>query len=428
MAGEPLRFPAGFVFGVATAAYQVEGHIDNDWTDWERAGRLKDPKARGCGKSVDHWNRFEEDLRLLEQLGGRAFRVSIEWSRVEPSPGHFDEAALEAYRARFLRMKERGVLPVVTLLHYTHPRWFHQETPWESPESLVAWRRFVERCARILEGTGAMVVTLNEPMVFLLGGFVSGVIPPGHKDGARALAALANIARAHALGRLLVRERCPDSQVGISQNMLLFAPDRFWHPIDRALTRLADYNYNHSFLEALTTGTLRTTMPGMSGKAQIENGRDSMDYLGINYYSRAHMRFLWKPPFVEYVYRDRHRRGLTHIGWEVYPEGFRILLHEVRRYGRPIWVTENGIDDRTGESRTAWLHSHWSALLSAAAEGADVRGYLYWSLMDNFEWLEGWGPRFGLYRVDFDSLERTPTPTVPFFREVATTGVLPAAP
>jgi beta-glucosidase len=419
------NFPDGFVFGVATAAYQVEGGIENDWSEWERAGKLKDPAAR-CGRAVDHWNRFEEDLRLALAVGATAFRISLEWARLEPAPGRFDEAAVEAYRRRLLRMRELGLSPVVTLHHFTHPSWFAKQTPWHEDASVDAFRRYARVCARILAGLPVQVIPFNEPMVLLLGGYLQGVIPPGIADGKKAMAALVNLVRAHVASREEVRAQSPGASFGTSQNVLAFAPDRSWHPLDRAVVRLAGESYNHAFLRAVTTGEVRIFMPGLATvRAHVEGARDAVDFIGLNYYSRAHLRFVPRPPFLEFHFRDPLQRGLTDIGWEQYPEGFAQLIREAHReYRLPIWITENGIDDREGARRPAFLHQHWSALLDAVAGGADVRGYLYWSLIDNFEWLEGWGPRFGLYRVDFDTLERTPTAACDYFRRVATSGTL----
>jgi beta-glucosidase len=141
----------------------------------------------------------------------------------------------------------------------------------------------------------------------------------------------------------------------------------------------------------------------------------------MNYYTRAHLRFIPRPPFIDFRFRDVQGRGPTDIGWEFWPEGFGQVLGELGRYGLPVWVTENGIDDRGGQRRPTYVHAHLEQLLAARARGVDVRGYLYWSLLDNFEWLEGWGPRFGLYHVDFETLERRPTPACRYFREIATT-------
>jgi beta-glucosidase len=224
---------------------------------------------------------------------------------------------------------------------------------------------------------------------------------------------------------------CGKCDIGISQNAMSFAPDRPWHPLDHALVRFASWNYNHTFLAALSGGQLRIQMPGIgSVKETIPGGKDAMDFIGMNYYTRAHLRFVWTKPPIEFIYRDPLKRGLTHIGWEDYPEGFGQALSEMKRYGLPVWITENGIDDPSGERRPHYLHAHWKELLRQMGRGVDVRGYLHWSLLDNFEWLEGWGPRFGLYHVDFETLERRPTPACHYFRQTATQRVLlpPAEP
>jgi beta-glucosidase len=426
MDGGARAFPDDLVFGVATSAYQVEGNIENDWAAWERSGKLKEKDCR-CGRGVDHWNRFEEDLRLARDVGARAFRVSLEWARIEPEYGRIDELALAAYRARLSKMREAGMRPVVTLHHFTHPTWFHARSPWHEPHSVEEFRRYARLCAQLLKGLDPLIITFNEPMVLLLGGYLSGLMPPGIASGRKAMAALANFARAHVAAREELLSALGKVEIGISQNVVAFAPDRMWHPVDRALSHLGSQNFNHAFLEALGTGVLRIQMPGLASTKQVIPGaRDAMEFLGINYYTRAHMRFTPKPPFVQFHYRDRHDRGLTDIGWEDYPEGFSQVLLEMRRYQLPIWITENGIDDRSGSRRPQFLYQHWLKMEEAIRQGADIRGYLHWSLVDNFEWLEGWGPRFGLYRVDFETLERSPTPACEYFRQVATTRQLVA--
>lgn len=416
MNAPPLRFPSDFVFGVATAAYQVEGHIENDWSEWERAGRTK----HVAGAGVDHWNRWSEDYRLARELGATAFRMSLEWARIEPQRGRFDEPALDGYRRRLVAMTEVGLRPVVTLHHFTYPAWFHRQTPWHHPESVAAFRRYARACAEVLRGLDAVVLTFNEPMVLLLGGYVQGVIPPGIADPRLAMPALANIGRAHAAAREELLTHAGKLPIGTSQNMLAFSADRAWNPMDHALVRLADQAYNHTFLEALLTGELRMFMPGLFTTRQtLEGARDSLDFVGVNYYTRAHLRFVARAPYLEFKYRDPLHRGLTDIGWELYPEGFTQVLLSTRRYGLPVWVTENGIDDRAGDRRSEFLWRHWAAVLQAQSAGIDVRGYLYWSLLDNFEWLERWGPRFGLYHVDFATLERRATPACDYFRSTA---------
>ncbi len=434
MSAHEKTFPPDFTFGVATSAYQVEGGIENDWSEWERAGKLKEAHAR-CGLAVDHWNRYEEDYGLARDAGASAFRMSLEWARVEPERGKLDGAVLEAYRERLKKMAAYGLRPVVTLHHFTHPTWFHRETPWHLPESVEAFRAYVRACVPVLRGLDALVITLNEPMVLLLGGYLQGLMPPGLTDRTKLVAALENMVRAHVAAREELHTALGPVPLGTAQNMMDFAPDRWWHPMDRALVRLGTQAYNHTFHEALMSGRLRVNMPGVAtADLEIPGARDSCDFIGINYYTRAHLRFVSRAPYLDFRFKDIHRRGLTDIGWEDWSEGFGYLLRELKRYGRPVWVTENGIDDRHGQRRPHYIHQHLKQVLEAREHGVDVRGYLYWSLLDNFEWLEGWGPRFGLYQVDFTTLERRPTPARDYFREVATTrrlvspGALGAAP
>ncbi len=414
------RFPDDFTFGVATSAYQVEGGIENDWSQWERLGKLKDKDAR-CGRGVEHWERFESDLSLVQELGAQAYRISLEWARIEPRYGEIDAVAVAGYRKRLEAMRSRGIRPIVTLHHFTNPQWLHVRCGWHTPAVLEPWRRYAKLCAELLDGLGAAVITFNEPMVFALGGYLHGVMPPGLKDARSAAAAVENIARAHVIAREEVLARSKAITCGISQHMMVFAPERRWNPLDQALTRIAEDNFNHGLMRALTTGELELRMPAVVRlKRRIDGARDSMEFLGVNYYTRSHLKFVPRPPFVEFGFKDVNRRGLTDIGWEDYPEGFAQVLKEMKRYKLPVWVTENGIDDREGSRRPSFIYQHLRALLDARAEGVDVRAYLHWSLLDNFEWLEAWGPRFGLFRVDFQTLERTPTKAVKYFREVAT--------
>lgn len=425
----PRTFPTDFVFGVATSAYQVEGNIENDWSAWERAGKLHDANAR-CGRACEHWERFFDDITLIQRLGVTAYRFSIEWARVEPRRGEWDEAAWAGYRARAEALVRAGIRPIVTLHHFTHPPWFHQDTPWTGPACLPAWTRYVERCAELLEGLDVAIITLNEPNVFLMGGYLAGLMPPGLKDAKQLAAAFVNLVRAHAIARaaFLARHTGP-LQLGISQHLQIFAPERRWHPLDQALTRLADRSFNHAFLEALTTGVASFQAPGLASvRERVDGAARSQDFLGLNYYTRSHLKFVAGPPFITFGFKDVHARGLTDIGWEYYPEGFGQVLGQAKRYGLPVWVTENGLDDRSGNRRVRFLHDHLAQLLAARAQGVNVTHYLHWSLMDNFEWLEAYGPRFGLYRVDFETQARHETPACAWYREVATTRQLLPAP
>lgn len=425
-----LAFPSDFVFGVATSAYQVEGGIENDWSAWERAGKLHDRNAR-CGRACDHWNRFFDDIALIQRLNASAYRFSIEWARVEPKRGEWNDEAWAGYRARAEALVKAGIRPVVTLHHFTHPAWFHAQTPWHEPACLEAFRRYAERCAEVLDGLDVAIITFNEPNVFLLGGYLSGLMPPGLKDVKQLAAAFLNMVRAHVIARHAFEARTKGKPLtlGISQHFQVFAPERRWHPLDQALTRLAERNFNHAFLEALTTGQATLEVPGFrAAHARIDGAAKSQDFIGLNYYTRSHLKFVAGAPFISFQFKDVHARGLTDLGWEYFPEGFSWVLGQTKRYGLPVWVTENGLDDRTGSRRPKFLFDHLKALLDARAQGVNVTHYLHWSLMDNFEWLEAYGPRFGLYRVDFETMERHETPACEYFSRIARERVLSPAP
>ena len=206
-------------------------------------------------------------------------RSACRWSGRGSSrcAGASTRTVLAGYRERLLAMQAAGLRPVVTLHHFTHPAWFHRETPWHEPESVSAFRAYVRVCAQLLRGLDAVVLSLNEPMVLLLGGYLQGLIPPGISDGRKLVAAAANMVRAHVAAREEIRSACGPLPLGISQNMLTFAPDRPWHPLDRALCRLGAQAYNHAFLEALSCGVLRLEMPGVARTRQVIPGARDVD-------------------------------------------------------------------------------------------------------------------------------------------------------
>ena len=405
-----------FLWGVSTSAYQIEGAVENDWTAWEAAGRLR-VRGERCGEATGHRTRWRSDLALLPTIGANAYRYSLEWSRIEPRPGSvdFDALSLEIDRLNFL--KQLGIEPVVTLLHYTHPRWFWKEGGWESPRSIGRFRRFVEVVAEAFEDRVRWWVVVNEPIVLLLAGFIAGKIPPGLQSFASAAAALENLLRAHAEAAAVLKEHGRSVRVGIAHNMIEIAPDRPGHALDRRLAAAGDRLYNLALLEAITTGRMSWTFPG-EGKVdfRVPELPAANDFVGLNYYSRVHLRFRGVPGEIgEFFYRDPEGRGLTDIGWEVHPEGFDQALARAEATGRPVLVTENGIATRDDARRRTFLREHVVVLAHRLNSGARIEGYLHWSLLDNFEWLEGFGPRFGLFEVDYATFARRRRPSADLF-------------
>ena len=405
-----------FLWGVATSAYQIEGAPQNDWTAWEASEKLK---ATGvpCGKGAGHRERWQSDLSLLPTIGANAYRFSLEWSRIEPRPGELDESAL-AHDRRIVEFLGRlGIEPVVTLHHYTHPRWFWEEGGWERPQSVSRFRAFAAAVANALGDRVRLWVTINEPIVLLLGGFLAGLLPPGKRSFSAAAAALRNMLAAHTEAAALLKERNPSARVGFAHNMLDFAPDRADSALDRRLAAAADRLYNLALLEAIASGKMEWSLPG-EGRASfpVSDLPAATDFVGVNYYSRVHLRLRAAgKPIGEFFYRDPAGRGLTDMGWEVYPEGFDRILLLAAGAGKPVLVTENGIATRDDRRRRDFLREHALILEHRRRAGTPIEGYFHWSLLDNFEWLEGFHPRFGLFEVDYATFARKRRPSADLF-------------
>jgi beta-glucosidase len=403
------------LWGVAVSHYQVEGGDPCDWTDWESAGKTH---GGACGDAVDSWKRYEEDVTLAAAAGANAFRFSISWSRVEPRRGFFDESALERYRKVVDQMVRLDIEPVVTLFHFTHPRWLHSETPWTSPASVDAFARFARVVANALGPAVRCWTVLNEPLVFLLGGYLDGAIPPGVRSGRAMGKAFDHMLAAHAAATAAIREANPVAAVGIAHNMIGLAPERPWHPLDRLATRIGHRLYNRGILEAFGTGRFSLTFPpDLVVRVRRPELPGTLDFFGVNYYSRAHMRCPGRTRRpADFAYLDRAGRGMTDNGWEIAPEAFPGILKEASSLGLPLMVTENGLADARDARRSSFLVEHVGGLRLAG--GAPVFGYLHWSLLDNYEWLDGYGPRFGLYEVDRATMERRPRPSLETFRRL----------
>jgi beta-glucosidase len=390
-------FPRGFLFGCATSAYQIEGGIENDWSDWERAGRCKEAGTR-CGRATDHWNRWERDVELLAELGAQAYRFSVEWARVEPRPNEWDDAAIARYVAIADALRAKGIEPFVTLLHFTHPTWFHESCPWHrlDQDAPLRFGRFAERVTSALGERVRFYTVLNEPSVWLSAAYLKGKIPPGRTSLLELYSAAKGLVRGHIQAHAAIKRAHPSAQVGIAKHYMHFSPSRGTSLLDRLAARSVAHQFNHAMIQAMVK-------------------RGVLDFLGINFYSRVYVELF---PSMSVFYEDRDGRGINDMGWEIHPRGLTEAILDMHRYRLPIYVTENGIDDRDDSRRAAYIHDHLAAALDAIDAGADVRGYLHWSLLDNFEWLEGYHPRFGLYGVDYATLERKLTGGGDYYRRL----------
>ena len=400
-----FRFPAGFLWGAATSAHQVEGGCDNnDWWAWEQAGRV----AQRSGAACDHYHRFREDFDLARSLHHNAHRLSVEWSRIEPEEGKFSDPALGHYREVLQALVERGIEPVVTLLHFTLPRWLAERGGWEYPGIEGLFERFATRVVAEYRDLARRWITINEPVVAVYKGYLVGEWPPGKSSYPDALTAIRLMLRAHVRAYHAIHGVQPAASVGIAQHMLKLSICDPWSLRDQLSTGTRDFLMNFLFLDALHTGALR--VPGLFWE-RLPTKR-TLDFIGINYYTRDFVRnggFDLPGLLGNACTLDHHQQvgKRSSLGWEIYPEGLGHFLRRLKRFQLPILITENGISTEKDEDRWMFLVLHLWQVARAISAGVPVTGYLHWSLLDNFEWANGYDARFGLVAVDYATQRRT---------------------
>jgi len=420
---EDLRFPEGFYWGTATSSHQVEGNNrNNQWWAWEQeGGNIKDGTTSGA--ACDHYNRFEEDFALAKELGHNAHRFSIEWSRIEPEEGRWDEQEVEHYRRVVDSLHRNGLTPFATLHHFTNPLWFEAEGGWTSPRAPDLIERYSAYMAKQLGDAVPFWLTINEPPVLPAACYIAGVHPPAKRDFALAMTAARNILVS--LGRMhnAIRAAVPHSpQIGPVINMTYVMPASDSEE-DRNAAALFDQYWNAYWLDGLRDGV--TGRPAGDGE-EVPGLKDAWDFVGLNYYSRSviaggrgvmGLRQVPPPPDAE----------TSTMGWEVYPEGFYQCMARLKAYGKPVYITENGIGTDDDEQRCRCVLRHLREVHRAIGDGVDVRSYFHWSFQDNFEWAEGFRQKFGLLAMEEGTLNRLPRPSAYMFRDIARANALPAA-
>lgn len=382
-----ITFPQGFLWGTATAAHQVEGgNWNSDW--WEFEHRPGTPCVEPSGDACDSLWRYPDDIRLVRELGLGSYRFSIEWARIEPEEGEFSRAALEHYRRMLACCREHDVLPVVTFHHFTTPRWLAARGGWEDPGTVDAFARFCERAVSHLGDLVGLGCTINEPNVVSICGYLIGIFPPGKND----LAAYARVNEvmiaAHRRAYEVIKAGPGDFPVGQTVAM-----GDWWAP-EGAEAKLAEARRMHEgqFLEA-SRGD---------------------DFVGVQAYSRTRIGADGIPLGPE------EGVEVLDMGYEYWPDALEASIRYAAEVVRvPIIVTENGIGTTDDEQRIRYTTDALRGLARCLDDGIDVRGYYYWSLMDNFEWALGYQPQFGLVAVDRDTQERHPKPSAGWLGGIA---------
>lgn len=420
--------PSDFLLGCATAAHQVEGHTDNNWSRWE----LEDPRHTADGSTstmaCDHYARFREDLTQLAALGHNAHRFSVEWSRVEPQPGRFDGSALRHYAEVASTCRRLGMAPVVTLHHFTLPRWLADRGGVRSPEAPRLFARFASACAEMLGDQVTWWLTVNEPNMLAFLSCLAGRWPPGERSLGATLATLRGLLRMHAaayhaLHAVATRHGRPAS-VSIAHAERRLSARRPRSMPDRAAALIPDYLFNRCFLRSCVSGRFQPPL-GAAGRAS--GLARSLDYIGLNYYCDDLVAFdVANPRGLFATVLSDAAFPQSSYGWSINPAGLRRAIGDLwSEFHLPILVTENGVADEDDELRPTFLLDHLGATLDAIDDGADVRGYLHWTAWDNFEWAEGYTKRFGLFAVDRATQARIPKPSAAAYAGVCATREVP---
>ena len=392
--GPGRAFPDGFGWGAASAAHQIEGgNTNNDWWAFEHT------PGSGCtepsGDACDAWLRWEEDADLLAGLGLDSYRFSVEWSRIEPAEGEISRAALAHYRRQCVGLRERSVDPVVTFHHFTTPRWLTERGGWETDLAVERFGRFCTVVAEALGDVMTRACTLNEPNIEATMGWHMGMFPPGKSDVALSRAVAARLGDAHRVAVEAIRAAAPGVPVGLTLSMTDYqlAPGG-----EERLERMRHHSED-VFLDLIKGD----------------------DFLGVQVYTRMLIGPKGWAGYEEGV-------PVLDMGYEFYPASLGNCLRRAWDYTAgtvPLLVTENGIGTTDDDQRIEYVRQALSGVLHALDDGVDVRGYTYWSLLDNFEWAMGYKPRFGLFSVDRDTFERRAKPSAAWLASVAAANALP---
>jgi len=409
----PLRFGKDFLWGSATAAHQIEGNCtNNNWFQFESAvdenGKPRILNGQKAGLGCDAWNLYKEDVQLMKALSLNSYRFSVEWSKIEPRPGEFDESALDHYEQEVKEMLANGIEPMITLHHFSNPIWFEDKGAFLQDDSPAIFTRFVERVVNKLGPLVKLWCTINEPAIYAVFAYFTAEFPPALTDARKAARVYRNLLLAHTAAYMTIKRIRPEAQVGLVVHVALFDPPNQWNLVDLLIARMLNNNMNNAHFQYLVEGSFDFSIPGMVSEKFRGGQKDAFDFIGLNYYTN-HFR-VFKPfdkeQFIETT-KDPPEK-LTDMGWAVYPEGMYRSLKLIASYtSKPVYIAENGIADRADTKRAKYIEDHLLVINKAIADGMNVKGYFYWSLMDNFEWAHGFDKRFGLYRVDFATRKRT---------------------
>lgn len=416
-------FSNNFFWGVAVSEYQNSGSetVSNcNWADWEKES------GTDSGSSNNHYENYDTHIDALEKLGCNAFRFNVEWSLIETQEGVFDKQAVARYREEILALKERGITPFVTMHHFTEPAWFTEKGGFEKEENLEYFEEFSVFIFNELKDEVKFWSVINEPTVNAYMPHHLGRWPPQEVNIQLGFDVLKNLLTAH----VNVYEKCkeidPSAQIGFVHSFLEFKAYHSWYPVEKVVASYMSANWNESVYNFFLNGNLKANVP-FYGSVDYTDERApaSFDFVGMNYYSTPILRQF--PTWSEFLNVSCYDSQLmTDMPYHMEPQGFYDTLMRCREFDKPIYVTENGIADSKDDRRDTFIRSYLESLEKAKADGADIRGYFYWTLFDNFEWSDGYDMQFGLCNLDKETGQVELKEGGKAYQEIINSGFIPS--
>lgn len=409
---DPFNLPKNFLFGTATSGFQIEGNNNHSsWHDWINSGHIKNYLKNQT--FCDHWNRIDEDIGLIKKLNSKTYRMGLEWSRIEPKEGIFDKEVIEHYIYEIKKIKDNKIKPLVTLHHFSNPVWFENKGGWLNKRGINYFLNYTGYIVDILSDYVQDWITINEPNIYLGMGYLKGYWPPGKKLALfKYLHCAQNMITAHRKAYNIIHEtgikKNVMMNVGVAHHIRNFKPLNK-NIFNKKIIQLLNYYFHDLFLDHMTVEYINKK----SDKNIIKE--KYADFLGINYYTMDTIGISF----------NLHKKSSdseikNNLGWEVYPEGlFDICSKYYLRYNLPIYITENGICDNNDSMRIKFIYDHVFQIKKLIDAGINIQRYYHWSLIDNFEWLEGLKARFGLIHIDYNTLKRTIKKSGFFYSELS---------
>ena len=401
----------GMKLGVASAAAQIEGgRVDSSWQDWCERGFIVD------GSSIDnadaHYERVAEDTALMSSLGVRCYRLGVEWARIEPGCGVFDEAVLAHYRDELEGLRRAGIEPLLTLHHFNNPMWFESMGAFEKRDNLKYFLEFVEKTVRALGDLAGEYITINEPNVYAVNGLLFGIWPPGKRSFSAMRRVMSNFVEAHIRSYELIHSirrelGFDETRVSFANHLRVFQPEGSGI-LDRLVSSVFKKGFQTSLTRAMTSGVFEWPISKFPG---AKPGR-YCDFIAVNYYTRSTIS----------GFNNGTASGVpvNDLGWEIYPEGIAEVAREAYATAPlPVYITENGTCDNADAFRSRYIYEHLKALCES---DLPVEKYFHWCFIDNFEWLEGESARFGIVHDDYATQKRTVKVSGEFYKELIQNG------